>query len=192
MNSSFSRSQTRGLHSSTSSVDKVCRNILGDVHALFNRTFGHLGQCKLGRNVESDVTGKEASCYQLIFPDVELAPDGLVIGVETPCKTELVETTLQLGQNATVSHSLHALPLVSFRNVATDEGERNGIKAIGKHFIDVVDEFARYAVLVGGEALPETAHGPVHTIPVESGEAGTDAQSGFPEIGPGAWENRAI
>ena len=93
----FSRSQTRFLHSSTSSVDKVCRNILGNVHTLFNRTFGHLGQCKLGRNVESDVTGKEATCYQLIFPDVELAPDGLVVGVETPGKTELVETALQLG-----------------------------------------------------------------------------------------------
>ena len=66
------------------------------------------------------------------------------------------------------------------------------IEAVGEHFIDVVDEFARYAVLVGGEALPETAHGPVHAIPVESGEACADAQSGFPEIGPGAWENSAI
>ena len=103
-----------------------------------------------------------------------------------------MKTTLQLGQNATVSHSLHALPLVSFRNIATDEGERNRIKAIGKHFVDVVNEFARYAVLVGGEALPETTHGPVHAIPVESGEAGTDTQGGFPEVCPGAWENRAI
>ena len=81
-------------------------------------------------------------------------------------------------------HSLYALPLMTFGNVATDEGERNGIEAVGKHFVDVVNEFARYAVLVGGKALPETAHGPVHAIPVEGGEACADAQSRFPEVCP--------
>ena len=51
-------------------------------------------------------------------------------------------------------------------------------------FVDVVDEFARYAVLVRGEALPETTHGPVHAIPVESGEAAPIPKVDFPRSAP--------
>ena len=115
-----------------------------------------------------------------------------MVGVEAPCYAQSVKAALELGQHATMAHAFHALPLVSFWHVATNEGKRHRVEAIGEHFVDVVDQFPRYAVLVRSEAFAKSAHGPIHPIPVEGGETGPDAESGLAEISAGARKNGAI
>ena len=68
----------------------------------------------------------------MILALIELSTDGLMVGIETPGNPELVKTVLELGQYAAMGHPLHALALVPFGYVASDEGKRYGIQVIGK------------------------------------------------------------
>ena len=83
-----------------------------------------------------------------------------------------------------MAHAFHTLSLMPLGNVATNERDRYRIEAVGKHFVDVVDQFPRYAILVRGQAFAQPAHGPIHPIPVQGGEAGPDTEGGTTEIGP--------
>ena len=112
----------------------------------------HTATVEPGARLADDV---EVGPYSLVGPDVELAPDGLVVGVETPRNAQIVKTALELGQDATVTHSLDALSLVTLGNVGTDEGKGNGVETVGEHLVDVIDELAGNAVLVGRETLAE-------------------------------------
>ena len=109
-----------------------------------------MGEGEFGGNVESDVACEEATGNELILAFIELTTDGLVIGVEGPLNLAGMKAVLELCEYATVAHAFHALSLVAFGNICADEGEGYGVKAVGEHLVDIVDEFARDAVLVGG------------------------------------------
>ena len=79
---------------------------------------------------------------ELVFASIELAADGLVVGVETPRHPTVVEPGLQLGENAAVAHAFDTLALMTFGNVGADEGKRNTVEAAREHLIHIVDELS--------------------------------------------------
>ena len=99
-----------------------------------------------------------------------------MIRVEAPRDAPAMESGLELGENAAVTHSLDALALVPLRDVRSDEWEGHGVEPALKHRIDVVDELPGNAVLVGGHAEFERAHRPLDRGPVKRREARPHAE----------------
>ena len=152
--------------------------------------FRRLVEREFRREVEGDVAGEQAALDEGVLTDVELAADGLVVGVEGPRDLAAVEAGLQLREHAAVAHALDALALMPLGNVRADEGERHGVEPVGQHGVDVVDELAGDGILVGRQAHLEGAHRPLHRRPVQRGETRADAQRAAAELGGAGGEDR--
>ena len=99
-----------------------------------------------------------------------------MIGVEAPWDAPLMESRQQLRQHGEVAHALHALALVPFGDLGTDEGKRHAVELPSEHRIDVVHQLTRDAVLIGNQTQTQVRHRPFHRWPVQSGEARTDTE----------------
>ena len=115
-----------------------------------------------------------------------------MVGVEAPGDAALVKAGLELGEHGAVAHALDALALMPLGHVGADEGERNRIQGSGQHLVDVVHEFARDAVLVGGHADAERAHRPLDRGPVQRGETRAHAERAATELRGGGREDGGV
>ena len=115
-----------------------------------------------------------------------------MVGVETPGDTAAVETGFQFCQHAAVAHALDALSLVAFRNIGADEWKGHAVEFSIEHHVHIVNQLARDAVLVGGDADAELRHRPIHARPVQGGETRADADGGFTEPLRGGGKDRGF
>ena len=65
-----------------------------------------------------------------------------------------------------MAHALDGLALMPFWDGRADEGEGHGVETISEHLVDVIDEFARDAILIGGQSNAELRHGPINRGPM--------------------------
>ena len=87
-----------------------------------------------------------------------------------------MKTIDQFAEHREMTHALDALPLMAFWNIRTDEWKGNAIKLVAEHRVDVIDEFAWDAVLVGDQTYLQMCHGPFDGWPMEGGETCADAK----------------
>ena len=133
-NSASFEGETDRRHARAHAIDEICRNVR--LHPCC-RVGGRLRLRELGRQVEGDVAGKHAAPDQCIFARVELAADGLVIGVEAPCDSPAMKAGLELRQHAAVAHALDALALMPLGHARADERERHRVEPPLEHRVDV-------------------------------------------------------
>ena len=145
---------------------------------------------KFRREIEGNVTGQQAAGHERVFPAVEFAADGLVVGVERPGDPAVMETGLQLRKHAAVAHALDTLTLMPLGYVGADERERHGVEPVVQHRIDVVHQFAGNGILIGGQPDLQRAHGPLDSRPVQGRETRADAERTAAELGSRGREDR--
>ena len=156
------------------------------------RQLGRLVQRQFGREVKGDVTGQEAAPHQGVLPAVELAANGLVVGVETPGQPAAMEPGFQLGQHRAVAHSLHALSLMPLGDIRPDEREGNGVEPALQHGVQVKDELPRDAVLISRHPQIQHAHRPFDGGPVQRGETCPDADRAAGQVSARGGKNRRV
>ena len=125
---------------------------------------------QLRREIESDIAREHAAGDELVFAHIEFSADRLVIGVEAPRDPAAVKTGFQFREHAAVAHALDALALVALGHIGADEGKRNAVELSREHRVDVVDQFARDRILVGGHADTQVRHRPLDRRPVQRRE----------------------
>ena len=152
----------------------------------------HLRLRELRRKIERDVARQHAAAHERVFARVELAADGLMVGVEAPRDAPAVESGLELRQHAAVAHAFDALALMPFGHARADERKRHRVEPPFEHRVDVVHELARNAVLVGRHAELERAHRPLDRRPVQRRETRADAERAAAEIGAGCRKDRRV